>query len=142
MLNKTTKISPAKTVGEIQELLSKKGVQKVIMDYQDGAPMGLTFCILWNGVPTFYALPCRWEGVLKVLQKTPGVPKKNLTKEHALRVAWRVLKDWIQAQIALSEAELASLPEIFLPYAVTNNGETLFDRSSTGRDQLQLLSGE
>lgn len=143
MLNKTTTISPAKTVGEIQQMLAKKGVRKLVIDYDESnEPIGLTFSLLWQGIPVYYALPCRWEGVLSVLKKTSGVPRKNHTKEHAQRVAWRVLKDWIEAQLAIAEAELASLPEIFLPYAITRTGETVYNRASPGNDWLQLMSGQ
>ncbi|QIP16799.1 hypothetical protein G8759_31240 [Spirosoma aureum] len=139
MLNYTTKIEAAKTVGEIQQTLSKNGVRKIVVDYDsEGNPIALTFVIDWNNIPTLYALPCRWEGVLKVLNRSPKVTKANRTKEQALRVAWRILKDWIEAQLAITEAELASVPEVFLPYLVTSTGDTLYSRAIADQRLLPL----
>jgi len=43
-------------------------------------------------------------------------------------VAWRVVKDWIEAQLALLETKMVTLPQLFLPYAVTADGSTLYER--------------
>jgi len=32
---------------------------------------------------------------------------KYRTREHAARVAWRICKDWIEAQLAIVDAEMA-----------------------------------
>jgi hypothetical protein len=37
---------------------------------------------------------------------------------HASKVAWRVIKDWLAAQIALIESEMATLDEVMLPYLI------------------------
>ena len=51
------------------------------------------------------------------------------TREHAERVAWRVVKDWLEAQLGMVAAELASLDEVMLPY-----------RQVEGRSLYQLVS--
>lgn len=141
ILNYTTQISPAKTAGEIMDILRKHGVRKIVIDYDvDGQPEALTFQIDWQGIRTAYALPARHEGVLRVLQKD-RVAGKYQTTEQARRVAWRIVKDWVAAQMAIVSAEVASLPEVFLPYAVTQNGDTafaVFEQSSTARKQFLL----
>jgi hypothetical protein len=45
---------------------------------------------------------------------------------RAGRVAWRILKDWVEAQLALVEAELVDVAEIMLPYMVTNDKRTVY----------------
>ena len=42
----------------------------------------------------------------------PGYKKDG----QPARVAWRILKDWVEAQMAIIEAEMASIEEVFLPY--------------------------
>jgi hypothetical protein len=116
MLNYTTTIAATKTVGEIQALLAKKGVRKVVVDYDpDGNPIAITFSLDWNGIPTFYALPCRWEGVQKIICRDKRVPARNRTSEHALRVAWRIIKDWTQAQLRSSSPIWSVCPRYFYP---------------------------
>ena len=47
-------------------------------------------------------------------------------RQQAEKIAWRILKDWVKAQIALIESGQAELAQIFMPYAKDVNGQTLF----------------
>lgn len=127
ILNYTTKIDSYKTITEIQQILSRHGATKMIVD-NDGAgmPVALTFCVNWNGNLAAFSLPCNFEGVLKSMKKNKKVPRSRCTEDQALRTGWRIVKDWVEAQMAIIEAELATMPEVFLPYAVTKSGTTLF----------------
>lgn len=53
-------------------------------------------------------------------------------------MAWRILKDWIEAQMALLDIEMVRFEEIFLPYIETNSGQTIFERLE---DKKFLLEG-
>ncbi len=136
ILNYTTKIDSYKTITEIQQLLSKNGASKIIVDNDvSGNPIGITFCLNWNG-PVAFSLPCRFDGVLKSMKMDSKVPKRAQTEEQALRVGWRIVKVWIEAQLAIVKADLASMPEIFLPYAVTKKGNTLWNEIHTNKLSL------
>lgn len=128
ILNYTTKISASKTIGEIQEILVDHGATKIVCDYDEfRLPSQVTFSIPMNGEKVFFALPARYEGVLAAMTANKKVPRASCTKEQAVRVAWRIMKDWIEAQCAIIEAGLAEMPEVFLPYAVTQKGTTLYN---------------
>lgn len=60
------------------------------------------------------------------------------TVEQAKRVSWRIVKDWVEAQLAIIESGQAEMGEVFMPYAVTISGETLFKRLS---NEPKLLLG-
>ena len=127
ILNYTTKIKAEKTVGEIQGILATAGAQSVSVDYDQGLPSAVTFLIPVQGVPVNFRLPTRWRGVWETLKADPAVPKALKTEDHARRVAWRIVRAWVQAQMAIIEAGLAELAEVFLPYAVNpGTGRTLF----------------
>jgi hypothetical protein len=127
ILNYTTKIDSYKTISEIQQILSKNGGKKMIIDNNNaGLPIALTFCVDWRGAQLAFALPCNFEGVLKAMKRSSNVPRSLCTEEQALRVGWRIIKDWVAAQMAIVESELASMAEVFLPYAVTKTGTTLY----------------
>lgn len=127
MLNYTSKIDCFKTISEIQQILSKAGARKCIIDTDTfGNPSALTFTIDWNGNMVAFSLPCNFDGVLKAMKKDKKISKSFCTEDQAMRTGWRILKDWISAQLALIESEQASLAEVFLPYAVTKSGDTLF----------------
>lgn len=137
ILNYTTQIDCFKTINEIQKILSTHGANKIIVDNVNNLPSSLTFQINWNNKPVAFVLPCNYHGVFKAMKKDKKISKKFLTEEQALRVSWRILKDWIEAQMAIVESELATLPEVFLPYAVTKNGTTLY-RSIESNNSLLL----
>ena len=131
--NYTTQIKAEKSIMEIQQCLVEHGATKIVIDYIDQQPQQLTFCLEMNGNLVAFSLPANYTGVLKTLNSTSKVPKRLRNKEQAIKVSWRILKDWVRAQMAIVDAQLAEMPEIFLPYAVTENGNTLYSEfSNTG----------
>ncbi len=127
ILNYTTKIEVSKTISEINATLTKAGAERIMqVNDENKNPSAIQFSLTWRGKPVAFELPCKFEGVLKSMQNNRKVPRHQCTKEQALRVGWRIIKVWIDAQMAIVEAEVAELAEVFLPYALTNTGKTLF----------------
>ena len=58
--------------------------------------------------------------------------------EQANRTAWRIIKEWIPAQMALIETEMVTVEEVFLPYMLTGK-QTLYQALSNG--DLKMLPG-
>jgi hypothetical protein len=131
ILNYTTSINCEKSIAEIQKCLVKHGAQKIVTDYENGSPSAVTFCINLNGNIMAFSLPANYEGVLKAMKSDKKVPRSKCNIEQAQKVAWRIVKDWVQAQMAIVEAQLADLAEVFLPYAITKNGTTLYKEIQT-----------
>jgi hypothetical protein len=48
-----------------------------------------------------------------------------------VRVAWRVIKDWMEAQLALVEIRMVTIPQVFLPWAIMRDGRTLAEHVET-----------
>lgn len=118
---------------EIQQVLVKQGATKIVTDYENGIPKALTFGLMMNGNLVAFSLPANYNGVLKAMKNDGKVARRLLTEEQALKVSWRIILTWVKAQMALVEAELADVAEVFLPYAVTKNGNTLYGEiESTG----------
>ncbi len=126
ILNYTSGIDSHKTVGDIERLLSTKGAKTIIKDYDHGVITGVEFVININGVDINFKLPANYRGVKKILAKQTTA-KKYLTDAHAVNVAWRILYDWIKAQMALIEAEQADLATVFLPYVVMRDKKTMYE---------------
>lgn len=126
ILNYTTSIPCEKTISEIQKCLVSHGASKIVTDYSEGIPSAVTFCLVLNENLVAYSLPANYEGVLMAMKKDRKVPTRLCTKEQALKVSWRIIKDWVEAQMAIVEAKLADVAEVFLPYAITKNGNTLY----------------
>lgn len=135
LLNYTTAIDPDKTASEIARILSKHGAKAVLTEYdkEEGYVSALSFKVEVNGNDIAFRLPSDWKPVLIILKNDPKVRRSDATEAQAIRTAWRIIKDWVEAQMALVETQMVKTEQVFLPYAVTNNGQTLYEKiSETG----------
>ena len=133
ILNYTTRIKAEKTASEIQEKLAKAKAQAIMSEYDDnGIMIAMSFRILSKHGMLSFRLPVNINGVYQSLSRDSKVPKKLKTREQAARVAWRITKDWIEAQLAIVEAEMAEIQEVFLPYMQSETGETLYNALESG----------
>lgn len=137
--NYTTTISVNKTIGEIQGILSKHGATAIMTEYDNGNVTGLSFKIMTPRGELGIRLPSNTDRVLQVLknQKKNNAKVKD-TFEQANKVAWRIIKDWVDAQMAILETEMVEMEQIFLPYVLNNKGKTLYQEFK----ENQLLLGE
>lgn len=129
LLNYTTSVAADKTAGEIIQLLAKAGARQILTDYgPDGSVTGLSFMVDGTLGRRSYSLPVDPASVYEALYRT-GVPGRYLTIEQAERVAWRILKDWIEAQLAIIESQMVTLDQVMLPYMHTdgNQGMTVYE---------------
>lgn len=127
ILNYTTKISSDKTVGEIQSMLGKRNVKSVSIDYTNSRPSAIVFVLPVGSIDVRFRLPCNVKGVLKAMQNDRNIPRSSKTIEQAERTAWRIIKDWTEAQLAIVEAGQAVMEEVFMPYAVMpSTNQTMF----------------
>lgn len=130
LLNYTTSIEAIKTVGEIQNILVAHGARVILMEYaQDGTIDALSFRINSPHGELAVRLPVKPDAILEILKKqyhSGRVPRRYIDRPQAVRIAWRITKDWIEAQCAIIETEMVSIDEVFLPYIIANNGQTLY----------------
>jgi len=150
LLNYTTKIDPDKTAAEIARCLSMHGAQAVLTEYdpEGGYVSALSFKILLKGQPMGFRLPCDWRPVLEILTKgkkrPPAWDERRLAvwegqhRDQAVRTAWRIVKDWVEAQMALVETQMVTTQDVFLPYMVLGNNQTLAEKV---RESPQFLLG-
>jgi hypothetical protein len=127
--NYTTKIDWNKTIGEIQAILTAHDADKIMVTNENRLPVAISFLYSVNGREISFTLPANYQGVLGAMKKDAKVPRKDCNKEQALRVSWRILRDWVEAQMAMVEAEQAEMLQVFLPYAVLSSGQTVYEEA-------------
>jgi hypothetical protein len=138
ILNYTTKIDAWKTVGEIQQIIARHGATHVNIKNEGSMPVAMVFTIDYQGTPLNFSLPCNYAGVLNSLSRNKKIPGTFKNEEQALRVGWRIVKDWVEAQLAMVEAEVAAIQEVFMPYLIIpSTGVTLY--KSFEKKGLKLL---
>ena len=130
ILNYTTTVEALKTAGEIQGILVAHGAKTIYMDYDQGVVVALTFVIgtPFGEVPI--RLPVNARAVLAVMDKQwrqSKIPHRFVNYPQAVRVAWRITKDWVEAQMAILETEMVRMEQIFLPYMETKSGKTFYE---------------
>lgn len=122
ILNYTTKVPVERSVQEIQKILVKAGATATMLQYANGQPSSIAFKIDAKPGSISFLLPSNPDGVLRVMRKGKGGKVTPEQAAQASRVAWRILKDWIEAQMAIINAEMATPLQVFLPYAQTKDG--------------------
>lgn len=125
----TTQIEASQTVGEIQRLLGNHGASAVLIEYDNGEIVAVSFKIRINSQDIPFRLPCRWQAILKKLQsRRKRRPYKRNDEAQACRIAWRQILRWIEAQLALVDTEMVQIQEVFMPYLQLNTGQTLYEK--------------
>jgi len=139
ILNYTTSIDPWKTVNEIQQIMSKHKVSHFSIKNEGTRPVALSFTIDYKGIPMNFLLPCNHKGVWNIIKNDSDIPGKLRNEEQAFRVSWRIIKDWVEAQLAIVDAELAPLPEVFMAYLVMNTSGRTLSKMILEGDGMKLL---
>lgn len=142
--NWSTKIPIEKTIMEIESILSKHGATHIFKMYDSkGSPTALAFKTMYKDNEISFKLPMELDKIKIVFknQASKGNLPKRLwdNEEQCKRTGWRIIKDWIDSQMALIEINVVRFEEIFLPYMYdSKTNETLFEKLDKKNFNLQL----
>jgi hypothetical protein len=128
ILNYTTSVKASQSIAEICAKLAKAGAGKIMQEYRDGVVVRIAFTIHTPHGEHAFTLPANIEKVHAHIVGTQRVEARFRTYEHAGNVAWRILKDWVEAQLAIIETDMVTMPQIFLPYMQVGPDETIYER--------------
>ena len=144
LLNYSTTIKAQKTASEIIGILVKAGARQIMSDFDsDGNASGLSFSISTPSGLRGFTLPVNAKAVEKVMGRDYKIPTRFKTLEQSRNIAWRIMKDWVEAQVALIETEMVTFEQVMLPYMRSVEGGTFYDEYLKGvGTQPMLGSGE
>ncbi len=130
--NYTTDIPVEKTTSEIQKILAQNGARGIMLEYDgNGNITDIFFKVILNNKELPFRLPAKAERVYQALwgekQEWEYTRYGAGWREQAQRIAWRICKTWLEAQITLINLEQAKMEEVFLPYLVMPSNKTLFE---------------
>ena len=140
LLNYTTKVNAHKTVTEVMGLLVAKGADEISIVYDDDRqPASLKWTVQSPRLGRVaFALPCNIDAVfVKLTEQKVMVTSPESRRQQAIRTSWRILKDWVEAQMALLETGMVTMDEIFLPYMLSG-GQTFYQ--ALVADEFRALS--
>lgn len=159
LLNYTTEIKTETTISEIEKMLADSGASMIVKSYDGNSNVeSISFQILTERGQVTFKLPLNHKAVMQVINnqtketrtqksrsggrgsKVPVVPKKFYNDEnHARRVGWRIIKDWLEAQLALYFLQMVKIEQILLPYMYNRHtGKTMFEELENNNFQLRL----
>ncbi len=129
ILNYTTTIDAFKSASEIEYVLIKHKAKSIVKEFEGERITGLSFMIDTGSSQIPIKLPVKVNECMKILREQRKTNKAvKDTADQAERVAWRILLDWVKAQMALLDIEMVQMQEIFMPYIVDSSGRTLYER--------------
>lgn len=127
LLNYTTTVAASRTMGQVQGLLVEAGARSIMTEYDAvGRALGIAFAMQTVHGMRQYMLPVDATRVEAVLRREKVVPRFQ-SPEHAERVAWRIVKDWLEAQLAIIHTEMVTLDQVMLPYMSDGHGRTVYE---------------
>lgn len=131
--NYTTQVPANRSIQEIQDALVKNGASGVLLEYEKGTGRisALKFKLPIGDKDLAFQLPVEWRRFQAVL-KEQGINRAN-DEDYVYRVAWRCIRDWVLAQLALYETQMVDMPQVFLPYAMPDGVSTLYERVLKGK---------
>jgi hypothetical protein len=146
ILNYTTEVNIDRTLSEIGRILAKAKARSILTDYdEEGVPTRISFLVETQHGRQGFRLPANAEAVFAALAREASagkVPRRYVTRQQAARVGWRIVKDWLEAQLAMVEAELVTIEQVMLPYMVVENDRTVYELMEERRFLLSTPSEE
>ncbi|RGR75505.1 hypothetical protein DWY25_04520 [Holdemania filiformis] len=140
--NYTTTKDAFESVGEIQAMLARRGAQRLMIEYgPDQRVVSVSFTISTPGGIQAVRLPSNVDATLEVLRRQKKTNSKVIaTYDQAERVSWRILRDWLDAQLAILETEMVTIDQVLLPYFINRSGQSVYELFNNG--QLMIEGGD
>jgi len=130
----------------IEKCLITHGATDIAKTYEDGKTKGIKFAMLVNGKSMVFSLPARIENCERVLEgmTTSRTRSETLAKipAQAERTAWKIVLDWIEAQMAMVDLAQIEMAEVFLAYVFNpETNQTYFEMIKEGGFKKLLPGG-
>jgi hypothetical protein len=150
IMNYTTQVNAEKTIMEIEQILIKFGASGVFKEYKGQKVSGIMFFLVKDNQKIPFKIPMNIEkarSIVLKLVKDKKLAGKYLTEplrsEQGERITFRVIKDWLHAQLSLMEIEFADPVEIFLPYAYNMvEDKTMYQKFLENKEKYLALEEE
>lgn len=130
--NYTTSVPAVKSLTEIEKLLVDFGASAIMKEYEKEKISSISFKLNNNG----FKLPANVEGVFRSMSNPRNRTDAKL--EQAERVAWRIIKDWLHAQLSIVASGQAQPEQVLLPY-LYDGKQTLYEKFKAGGLALESM---
>ena len=108
-------------------MLATAKTSAVLSEFTDRLCTSISFRIATEfGLLTF-RLSANIDAVYLILHRSRLIAPRLRTRPQAARVAWRIIRQWLDTQLAMIQAGLVGLEQVMLPFAQDSSGLTLYE---------------
>lgn len=128
--NYTSQVSASKSISWIENKLAQSGAKQILKEYDPiGRVEGIAFTIPINGTSMSFKLPAQIDACENVLwsavRRSTSNTEKRI-KEQSERTAWKIIADWLDAQMAMIELSQVEFLQVFMSYLYSHNQRKTF----------------
>lgn len=134
----------ARSISYIEAKLIQHGAKQIMKTYDENQRLkAIFFSINIAGNDMSFKLPANVQQCEKVLlsnlssRARPDTRKK--VPQQAERTAWKILQDWVEAQMAMIELAQIEVMEVFLPYLYDGQKDQTFFEQIKSKGFQKLL---
>ncbi len=143
--NYTSQVPARQSIEFIERKLVANKATHIMKQYDDqGRVSSVLFIISIDGNELTFKLPARVAECEKVIMAMlPAKARPDTMKKipaQAERTAWKILSDWVEAQMAMLELAQVEFLEIFLPYAYNHASDKTYFETLKERGFKELLA--
>lgn len=141
--NYTSQVPASTSISWIEGKLARSGATQILKEIDiEGRVKGIAFMVSVNGFSMAFRLPAQVEACEKVLKSEVRRPKPDTFKrivKQAERTAWKIVADWVDAQMAMIELSQVEFLQVFLPYMYSPSQKKTFYELSKEKGLQKLL---
>ena len=137
--NYTSKQPASRSIEYIERKLVQQGATQILKTYgPDGRLSAICFSMMIGGVEMSFKVPAKVQACEEVLYANLSPRAKPETKakipKQAERTAWKIVQDWVEAQMAMIELAQVDIMEVFMPYLYDGStGQTFFEKMKVSK---------
>lgn len=142
--NYTSTVPAAKSIAYIESRLAQHKANMIVKLYSpEGKVDAIAFTVKIGEVDMPFRLPAQLAACESTLKAHIGRRARPETikklAEQAERTAWKIVADWVDAQMAMIELAQVELLEVFLPYVYDHSKRQTYFQSIKERGFKALL---
>ncbi len=132
-----TEVAAEKSALEIETMLINNGCEKIAKEFESGRIKSIYFQIATPDANMPFTLPVNVDAIYQMFydekRASPNVWQWDKKKEQQLRAqaertAWRIIWHWLKSQLALIQTQMVTVTQVFMPYMLVEENETLYQR--------------
>lgn len=141
--NYTSQVPASKSIGWIERRLAANGANQILKTYDiTGRVEAIAFIVPIGGAGMSFKLPAQIAACEKTLKDTVRRPRADTYKrirKQAERTAWKIVADWVDAQMAMIELSQVEFLQVFMPYLYSHVQSKTFYEIAKEKGVQKLL---